>query len=75
MKPKFTHYSGTHNHIANMVMGSGKYTHIFFSCSKRTKNVLGYDQVLLTVKTDNFNEWDVAKELNIDFSGIGFQPW
>lgn len=72
---KLINMTGINNHLANMEVGEGKYEHKFLSCSGMTEKVFGHDQVLLTVKTNEPNEWALIKTLNEEFGGAGFQPW
>jgi hypothetical protein len=67
--------TGVNNHLANMETGEGKFSHQYYSCSKATKEIFGHDQVLLTLKTNDPNEWSLLRDLNSEFNGAGFQPW
>lgn len=73
--PALVKYTGIKYHLANMEVGEGKFRHQYLSMSKKTEEVFGYKQVLLTVKTDNPNKRSLIRELNREFNGAGFQPW
>jgi hypothetical protein len=56
-------------------IGEGKFSHRYYSCGKVTEQQFGHDTVLLTVNSDEPNEWVLIKTLNEQFNCAGFQPW
>ena len=72
---KLVEFTGIHNHLANMEVGEGDYEHKYYSAGETTKEIFGYETVLLTVKTDEPNEWSLIRDLNHEFGGAGFTPW